>query len=86
MNEIRKRMVEALLEGEMTNYLGYEPHDPAGNGTGNSRNGYSAKKASGVSACFGRATCSLRLLPWVAAGLSPAGGFNLEALLFAAAQ
>jgi putative transposase len=44
MNEIRKRMVEAMLEGEMTSHLGYEAHDPSGNGTGNSRNGHSAKK------------------------------------------
>ena len=43
MNEIRKRMVEAMLDGEMTSHLGYEPNDPAGNGSGNSRNGYSSK-------------------------------------------
>ena len=44
MNELRKRVVEAMLDGELTNHLGYAPHDPAGHGTGNSRNGYSAKK------------------------------------------
>ena len=44
MNELRKRVVEAMLDGEMTSHLGYEAHDPAGNGTGNSRNGYSAQK------------------------------------------
>ena len=43
MNEIRKRMVEAMLEGEMTSHLGYKAHDPAGNGSGNSRNGHSTK-------------------------------------------
>ena len=43
MNEIRKRMVEAMLDGEMTSHLGYAPNDPAGNGSGNSRNGYSSK-------------------------------------------
>jgi len=43
MNELRKRVVEAMLDGEMTSHLGYEPHDPAGNGSGNSRNGRSAK-------------------------------------------
>lgn len=42
--QIKKRAVEALLEGEMTNHLGYEAHDPAGNGTGNSRNGHYRKK------------------------------------------
>ena len=44
MNELRKREVEAMLDGELTNHLGYASHDPAGHGTGNSRNGYSAKK------------------------------------------
>ena len=43
MNEIRKRMVEAMLDGEMTSHLGYAPNDPAGNGSGNSRNGYSSQ-------------------------------------------
>ena len=44
MNELRKRVVEAILDGEMTSHLGYAPHDPAGNGSGNSRNGHTAKK------------------------------------------
>ena len=44
MNELRKRVVEAMLDGELTSHLGHRPHDPVGHGTGNSRNGYSAKK------------------------------------------
>ncbi len=44
MMALRKRVVEAMLEGEMTSHLGYEAHDPAGNGSGNSRNGRSSKK------------------------------------------
>ena len=44
MNELQKRMVEAMLDGELTNHLGYAPHNPAGYGIGNSCNGYSAKK------------------------------------------
>ena len=44
MMQFKKRVVEAMLEGEMTAHLGYEPNDPLGNGTGNSRNGRSAKK------------------------------------------
>ena len=36
MNELRKRVVEAMLDGELTSHLGYAPHDPAGHGTGNS--------------------------------------------------
>ena len=44
MNQLRKRVVEAMLDGEMTSHLGYAPHAPAGNGSGNSRNGHTAKK------------------------------------------
>ena len=44
MNELRKRVVEAMLDGKLTSRLGYRPHYPAGHGTGNSRNGYSVKK------------------------------------------
>ncbi len=44
MNKLLKRVVEAMLDGELTSHLGYAPHDPVGHGTGNSRNGYSAKK------------------------------------------
>ena len=32
-------LVERMLEAEITDHLGYEKHDPAGRGTGNSRNG-----------------------------------------------
>jgi transposase-like protein len=42
--QIKKRTVEAMLEGELTEHLGYESNDPSGNGTGNSRNGRSTKK------------------------------------------
>ncbi|MCZ6832062.1 MAG: transposase [Gammaproteobacteria bacterium] len=41
--QVKKRAVEAMLEGELTDHLGYEPNDPLGNGTGNSRNGRSAR-------------------------------------------
>lgn len=44
MNQLRKRVVEAMLDGEMTSHLGYAPHAPAGNGSGHSRNGHTAKK------------------------------------------
>lgn len=36
-------MVESALEGEITDHLGYEPHDPAGRDGGNSRNGHRSK-------------------------------------------
>lgn len=36
-------MLERALDAEMTGHLGYEKHDPAGRGSGNSRNGSSSK-------------------------------------------
>ena len=42
--QVKKRAVEAMLEGELTDHLGYEPNNPSGNGTGNSRNGRATKK------------------------------------------
>ena len=35
---------EALIEGQLTDHLVYEPNDPRGNVSGNSRNGRSVKK------------------------------------------
>jgi putative transposase len=40
-------VVERALQGELTHHLGYEKHDPAGNNSGNSRNGKSAKTIKG---------------------------------------
>ena len=37
--ELKKRGLEAMLEGELTDHPGYEPNHSSGNGTGNSRNG-----------------------------------------------
>ncbi|GAA1371784.1 hypothetical protein GCM10009612_63530 [Streptomyces beijiangensis] len=39
-----KLVLEGALEAEMTDHLGYEKGDPAGAGTGNSRNGTSRKR------------------------------------------
>jgi len=39
--------VERALGAELTEHLGYEKGDPAGQGTGNSRNGYSSKTVVG---------------------------------------
>jgi putative transposase len=44
LRELQKRLVEAALEAEMTDHLGYEKHSPDGDHTGNSRNGTSSKK------------------------------------------
>ena len=42
--ELKKRLVEKALGAELSEHLGYEKNDPAGRGTGNSRNGHSAKR------------------------------------------
>lgn len=38
LSGLTKTVLEAALEGEMTEHLGYEAHDPAGHHSGNSRN------------------------------------------------
>ncbi|MGW1901708.1 transposase [Streptomyces hirsutus] len=40
---LTKWVLESALEGESTDHLGYEKHDPAGKNNGNSRNGTWAK-------------------------------------------
>ena len=40
---LTKRMLEAMLEGELTDHVGYAPYDPAGHHSGNSRNGARSK-------------------------------------------
>lgn len=41
--QLKKALLERALGAELSEHLGYEKGDPAGHGTGNSRNGYSAK-------------------------------------------
>jgi putative transposase len=43
LQQLTKRLLESALEGEITDHLGYDRHDPAGHGTGNSRNGTRSK-------------------------------------------
>ena len=43
VKQLTKKLVERMLQAEMTDHLGYEKHDPAGRGSGNSRNGSSGK-------------------------------------------
>src|SRR4051812_31486715 len=43
LQQLTKRLLEAALEGEITDHLGYGKHDPAGRDGGNSRNGSRAK-------------------------------------------
>jgi len=42
--ELVKRVLEAGLQAELTDHLGYEKHDRVGHGSGNSRNGFTAKR------------------------------------------
>lgn len=43
LQQLTKRVIEAALDGEITDHLGYAKHDPAGKDGGNSRNGARAK-------------------------------------------
>lgn len=43
LQQLTKRVLESALEGEITGHLGYEKHDAAGDGSGNSRNGTRSK-------------------------------------------
>jgi putative transposase len=40
---VTRAVLERALAEEMTGHLGYEKHDPAGRGSGNSRNGTTPK-------------------------------------------
>ena len=43
LQQLTKRLLESALEGELTDHLGYDRHDPAGRDSGNSRNGHRSK-------------------------------------------
>src|SRR6201997_3969133 len=43
LSQVTKAVLERALAEEMTGHLGYEKHDPAGRGSGNSRNGTTPK-------------------------------------------
>jgi putative transposase len=43
LKQLTKALVERALGAELTHHLGYTKHDPAGRGSGNARNGTSAK-------------------------------------------
>jgi putative transposase len=43
LQQLTKRLLESALDGEITDHLGYDKHDPAGRGSGNSRNGSRSK-------------------------------------------
>ncbi|ALE85413.1 transposase [Pseudonocardia sp. HH130629-09] len=46
LNQMTKAVLERSLQAEMTHHLGYDRDDPAGAGSGNSRNGSSRKTVS----------------------------------------
>ena len=48
LNELTKAVLERALDSELTHHLGYESGDPAGRGSGNSRNGSTPKTVSTV--------------------------------------
>ncbi len=47
LKQLTKRLLERAMSGEMTEHVGYEKHDVAGNNSGNSRNGTSSKTIKG---------------------------------------
>ena len=47
LQQLTKALVERALNGEMTHHLGYEKNSPAGNNSGNSRNGTTPKVLKG---------------------------------------
>jgi len=51
LKQLTKRLLERAMAAELTEHVGYEKHDPAGNNSGNSRNGKSSKTLNGS---FGR--------------------------------
>jgi putative transposase len=41
--DLTRRVLESMLQAELTEHVGYEPYDPAGHHSGNSRNGTRSK-------------------------------------------
>src|ERR1022692_2670465 len=47
LKQLTKALLERAMHAELAEHVGYEKHDPAGNNSGNSRNGASKKKLKG---------------------------------------
>jgi putative transposase len=45
LKQLTKAVLERALEAEMSEHLGYEKHDPAGQHSGNTRNGKNRRVA-----------------------------------------
>src|SRR5262245_52116282 len=43
LQQLTKRVLESVLEGEVTDHVGYDKHDASGRNSGNSRNGTRTK-------------------------------------------
>jgi putative transposase len=48
LKQLTKQLLERAMAAEMTEHVGYDKHDAAGNNSGNSRNGKSAKTIKGT--------------------------------------
>ena len=44
---LKKALIERAMNAELTDHLGYEPHEPKGRKSGNSRNGHGSKRITG---------------------------------------
>ena len=53
LNQMTKAVIERALQAEMTHELGYARDDPAGAGSGNSRNGSGRKTIATANQCQG---------------------------------
>ena len=47
VKELTKALVERMLTGELNHHLGYEKHEAAGYGSGNSRTGRARRRSKG---------------------------------------
>ncbi len=47
LKQLTKALLERAMQAEITDHLGYEKHDLAGNNSGNSRNGISTRTLKG---------------------------------------
>lgn len=47
LKQLTKALLERAMQAELTHHLGYDKHDPAGYGSGNSRNGVTPKTLQG---------------------------------------
>ena len=47
LKQLTKKLVERALDAELTHHLGHDKHQPVGNSSGNTRNGFSRKKLKG---------------------------------------